>query len=665
MLLQDIARRGWGTNELLMNQSQPNLPSEWLGSASAPSQKAEAEAVGSPLDLFGGTADEGFGDLPQLEPFNFELLPTTEKVDTLGFNTEELTGMSMNEHDPMTATVNLAAVADLLGGPEEQGAEENDGTPMSAVPWEDGVLMQAQEEPQQEWSQGGEGEEEAEMPTVAGLEMYDAEPGMAMGMDPAVAVEMHSEMPTMEAMDVNNFAGSEYSEEGGVEMPTLSMDDVMAMGYGEEQDAVAAQENAVESYMDEVEAPVMEAAPAEPVYNMPSATPGESHSTRSWMSNATTDLSEGALADMAGEVGRSANPVTEMDLAVDGEEVAPFNYDQLDLESDEKHTGRLDTDQIQRTYGTGKLAMPDEEDVPMRSMPLTDLWSEADGDTSLFVTGSGEAGDQGGSASVEVEPEYDSGYLAVESEPTGYMVEQAESYAEIVELYEEPVAVVMESSAAGYGANDVMGDEQPAEEFKVRVARGPWMAYSEAQNRAEAMQPAVETPSVVGTPQYAAGNVAPNVTEYEATGPLHDDRSEDYASASSAANQAGHHTPNFDSGGKLPAHRDILVTGPLPALEGFEDVSDWSTGSSPDMGTQLAMASAYAQSGDFDAALRVYRKLIRRPTTSTTMLRMIGDDLTDIEDVASYLPRYYQVMGDLLLRLGRHREAIEAYNKLK
>ncbi|MEO5953141.1 MAG: hypothetical protein ABIQ44_11805, partial [Chloroflexia bacterium] len=522
------------------------------------------------------------------------------------------------------------------------------------------------------------------------------------------AVEMHSDMPTMEAMDASYMADREYSgysEDGEAEMPTPSLD-AASMNYGQEAEpamasggvaypeyAQASEESPEESYVEEVEAPVMETMPEEPVHEVPTPTPApvytapstpnlpttpiaeSSHSTRSWMSNATTDLSEGALADMAGEHTNLVGPVavTEMDLAMDGEEISPFNYDQLDLEADnEQHTSRLEADQMARTYGTGKLAMPDEEDMLLRSRPLTDMWSEADGDASLFVTeAQSEQQEPGEAIPVAAQPEYKSEPATYAAQESGsslyaeYAAEQGQPYEDAAadKAYQEPVAVVFTESVVEYrAATPDVETEQPAQEFKVRVAsQRPWMAYTEAQNSMEATPPPTEAPA----PQFLPLNSSTG--EYEATEPLHDDQVEDDAPAPRAVapQQTARRASDFNRPVKLPAHVDILVTGPLPALEGFEDVNEWAGVNTQDMGALLAMASAYAQAEDFDAALRVYRKIIRKPGTSETMLRMIGDDLTDIEGLASHVPRYWQVMGDLLLRLGRHREAVEAYNKLK
>lgn len=691
MLLQDIARRGWGTKEFLVEQPQPSIPSEWVGSAGDTTQKA-APKQPSRTDLFGSIPDEDsdYGQLPPIEPFDFAALPANDKVESLGFNTEELTGMSMVHDDPMTATVNLAAVADLLGAPEDTWAEETPVQPTDEVQWDatqsapaeqvpQPGWMQDAPAPQEEWSQVAEGD--VEMPTVTSLDAYDAEAvEPTMEMEPAI--EMHSEMPTMEAVDASGVAESEYAQVDEVEMPTLTLD-AGATDYGDYGTVEPVQEVSAEMLSGEVEAPqMMEAAPAaeapayeaeapsEPEYtapttpsaqsapapSLPTAPIGESMSTRSWMSNATTDLSEGALADMAGEQSSLISPVTEMDLAMDGE-VAPFNYDQLELEGDEQHTGHLEADQISRTYGTGKLAMPDEDDMIMRSRPLSDMWSEADGDASLFVTGPRD--------SEETSQDGPAAYAAATEQEDEAYVEPMETQDVAVVMFAEPTPDYVEM------AN--IEPEPPVEEFKVRVANRPWMAYTETQARVEIHAP---TPMPMPMPMQQAPQPEPMQQasapygEYriETTGPLQEENAGEYVPSpvyNAAQEQNEQRTPNFEREVRMPSNIDILVTGPLPSLEGFEDVNEWAGSNTQDMGAQLAKASAYAQAQDFDAALRVYRKIIRSPTVSETMLKMIGDDLTDIEDDASHLPRYYQVVGDLLLKLGRHREAIEAYNKLK
>ncbi|MEO5953368.1 MAG: hypothetical protein ABIQ44_12955, partial [Chloroflexia bacterium] len=177
MLLQDIARRPWGTKEFLIEQPStgPSIPSEWVGSVSepAPAPRVEAESVASAADFFGSVGqDDDYGQLPPFEPFDFSVLPTNDKAELLGFNMEELSGMTMNDHDPMTATMNLAAVADLLGGPEDTDGNERSSEPVSAWPMEDmtpaNTVTEEVAVPQQEWTQADQ--DEIEMPTVTSLD---------------------------------------------------------------------------------------------------------------------------------------------------------------------------------------------------------------------------------------------------------------------------------------------------------------------------------------------------------------------------------------------------------------------------------------------------------------------------------------------------------------
>jgi pentatricopeptide repeat protein len=115
---------------------------------------------------------------------------------------------------------------------------------------------------------------------------------------------------------------------------------------------------------------------------------------------------------------------------------------------------------------------------------------------------------------------------------------------------------------------------------------------------------------------------------------------------------------------RMPAQGDIMTSGPRPTLDGFEDLTAWIERYPQDMGAHMALASAYTQAGDIDTALRVYRRMLRKPNVSDNVLRMVQEELNDLEEQAAQYPRYHQVRGDLLVRQGHRREAIEEYNKL-
>jgi pentatricopeptide repeat protein len=198
--------------------------------------------------------------------------------------------------------------------------------------------------------------------------------------------------------------------------------------------------------------------------------------------------------------------------------------------------------------------------------------------------------------------------------------------------------------------------------FKARVASGAWgdvpvapvtnvtepqpTTTSEAENAPE--QPANDSAS-----EYGVG-----VRKAARTKVLNPEVAAQMGSAQALAQAEENYAP------KMPTPGDITTSGPLPSLDGFEDLSAWIERYPQDMGAHMALASAYTQAGDIDTALRVYRRMLRKPNVSENVLRMVQDELGDLEDQAQQYPRYYQVRGDLLVRQGHRREAIEEYNKL-
>src|SRR5439155_27292082 len=56
-----------------------------------------------------------FAELPPIEPFDFSMIQPPPQQESLGFNTEELTGAALSAYEPMMVTANLDELAKLLG----------------------------------------------------------------------------------------------------------------------------------------------------------------------------------------------------------------------------------------------------------------------------------------------------------------------------------------------------------------------------------------------------------------------------------------------------------------------------------------------------------------------------------------------------------------------
>ncbi|MGA7731035.1 MAG: hypothetical protein WCD37_07155, partial [Chloroflexia bacterium] len=627
LLAQDTAQRGWGTTEQeFLSESARPMPSEWVGEVA---ESAPTDLSSESMEMAAPQAqDDNFGELPPIEPFDFSLLPTNDVEEPLGFNTEELIGLAPDDHDPMTVTVNLAAVADLLGG-KDVSYEELMGSDMPtemAIPsgdltYEETEVTQAGEQQPQAWDQPSM---EADTDTMAGLDADMLSTGPVTSID----------MPPMDldSPEAGSIVESDFQVGTEAESTPMSVAASKESDYGVE--TAEASEDA--GYVAEVQPPAT-GERVETQYTTPTGPTGEGHSARGWMASATTNLTDTTLAGMTGDLDGMNAQSDDIDLAIDGVEVAPFDYEQLDLDSEEQHTGQLELDQLQTGYGTGKLMIPDEDDV-LQSRPLNDVWSEADGDASLFVP----AGEDVTMASPQAGQEE-----GEESQPAIYMAEGSEQDMEMEPSVEEYTAVPVEEARVVTAQAEA---EQSAEEteVKARVASSRWMGYAEEQGKPGA-EPASQE-AAMHTQDTAAGDAA----SAESTPALWQPGTQPETSAP---------VMQFESV-QLPARGDIMSSGPLPPLEGFDDVNEWAGQNPQDLGAHLALAAAYVQADDLDTALRVYRKIIRMPGTSPRVLHMIGDDLSDLEETAQALPRYYQVVGDLLLRLGRHKEAVEAYNKI-
>jgi hypothetical protein len=541
-------------------------------------------------------AQDDFGDLPPIEPFDFSLMPSSDTDESLGFNTEELRGMTSDVNDPMTATINLAAV-DVLLGNTTSGPLDSPPPPAYEYNMDAGSDAETSLslDTPEAWSSPSQDEQ-------ATQSQHDSSPSPSWSHD--VAPELGLDSGTYSAQSAPN-------ESPANEAPT--------------------------SYMGETSADLAsDPAQADAVDGSPGA--------GGWMASATSGLDAGNLASSTEGSAHSTAGLVDSDLsenqglAVDELDVAPFDFTQIDVE-EEPPTGYLDAQEMKSKYGTGKLETVDDNPITRDAGPTTNNWS-SETDTSYFASATPTeveiASAMGNSASFTSPLTSD---LPVDRKATSTDYLGEEALADTAQPH-DTAAATPETSSQAPSASDV-AHEEPGEQpvIKARVARGPWTSYSEptdltmpapqahTQAQAKAQQP-IPTPTPASAPSSPSG-------------------------------------PLFEQSVRLPVESDMMTSGPLPAIAGFDDLTGLVADNPQDIGAHMALASAYAQAEDIDSALRVYRRIIKKPTTSETMLKMIWDDLSDLGPQAQHLPRYHQLSGDLLLRLGRHREAIEAYNRLQ
>ena len=397
--------------------------------------------------------------------------------------------------------------------------------------------------------------------------------------------------------------------------------------------------------------------------------------TGGWMATVTGGLAPDPVSALAGNLDGGA-PNSEM--VIEELDVAPFDYSELDLDEEtESPTSYLQAGGSAQGPPTSKLETASESKAESAAAAASDeAWSEADGDTSLFMPllGDGQA------------EEAEDGDL-----PTGYLREQGPPELSAGESTTPPTSTSI-TQLAGQSAEatnlngtanhapELTNGHMPADPgqpvFKARVARGPWgeqpLAPVEPQPAPESE---ASTQQVSQAPEAPAAESAPPLRKAKATAILpsfepeasHGPREQQLAAsaaAAAAAQAANSQAPVQEQAPKMTAPGDIMASGPLPVLHGFEDLTAWIERYPNDMGAHLALASAYTQAGEVDTALRVYRRMLRKPYVSDNILNMIQDELHDLEDQAHQYPRYYQVRGDLLVRQGHRREAIDEYNKL-
>ncbi len=128
-----------------------------------------------------------------------------------------------------------------------------------------------------------------------------------------------------------------------------------------------------------------------------------------WMATVTTNLTSDPIAALAGNLDTNTS---NGEMAVEDLDVSPFNYGELDLEeTGESPTSFLTAGGSASAPGTAKLDPMGQPSSKHTTGPASrdEVWSEADGDTSLFMPIP---------SSAEVaETEMPTGYLREESAP--------------------------------------------------------------------------------------------------------------------------------------------------------------------------------------------------------------------------------------------------------
>jgi len=139
--------------------------------------------------------------------------------------------------------------------------------------------------------------------------------------------------------------------------------------------------------------------------------------------------------------------------------------------------------------------------------------------------------------------------------------------------------------------------------------------------------------------------------------------------ASVSTNAPFSYEPRQQSQATAPQRTEVFATGmlasgPLPSLDGFDELQDLVALNPSDIGAHIALAAAYAQVGDVDTELRVYRRILRRPNVAPAILRLIAEELADYERQLQGQAHYHQIRGDLYMKQHRYQEAIAEYNKI-
>jgi pentatricopeptide repeat protein len=100
------------------------------------------------------------------------------------------------------------------------------------------------------------------------------------------------------------------------------------------------------------------------------------------------------------------------------------------------------------------------------------------------------------------------------------------------------------------------------------------------------------------------------------------------------------------------------------AIPGLHELQENAANNPTNGGLQIALATAYVHMGRLEEGLRVYRRMLSRPNATYGVVVVIQERLSDLEDQGEGKPNFHLLRGDLYMRQGHIREAVDEYNKI-
>jgi tetratricopeptide (TPR) repeat protein len=641
-------------------QNTGNLNSQSLaGGMQAPNAMPQVSAF-APVahDTEEAATPEGqdeslYADLPPIDPFDFASLELAVEDESLGFNTEELSGFSRSSYEPMTATADLQVVASILGTDPDLGIMESAPLRPQMVGTE---VQSSTSEPSDEQSAGADFQAEAPFAPSYSTSQPDAQARSwtatdtsSLSMDLLEGTQPAAEMSADE-LDVAPFDFTDLNLEDQ-ELGTNYLDyrrprgtgplSARSRGTGPLQ-AIAASDlpnSPPEEPAQEVEQP--QAAPPP----QPQVTPRKW--ATSWLGDSATQPAP-VEEPVRSEPAQAANVQPE---SVAVEIAAPEPTQSWQVQPEETPTEMSDMSPADQPEEEPVLSFMRDERFRTGSLAFAD----DDGDEQdAGAVATEEYQEVAPAAQEDNEPGF---AYAGEDQSQGDAFEPLASDEVVGEDYPWSAPEIAQTEAAEQhsteydaspGANYTTAEPE-VEDESVQVYTAPeWSEQAATQVAYPVEEMKTEPAQAQDAPVEHVASVAPPTSPY----------------TYQPMQAVPHEEPAAEYEQPVRFPTSVLASGPLPSLDGFEELQDLVDSNPNDVGAHIALASAYAQVGDVDTQLRVYRRVLRKPAVSNKILRLIAEELTDYEADLSGHPHFHQVRGDLYMKQNRYQEAIAEYNKI-